>query len=273
MAIKGPITTPVGTGFRSVNVALRKELDLFCCLRPCKSYPGVRSRYDDVDIVICRENTEDLYAGIEFEQGLPETKELIEFLVRLSGQGHPGGLGGLHQADLDQRHPPHRAVRLRLRAARRPAEGHRRAQGQHHEVLRRAVPGHGPRGGRGVPGRRVRGPDRRQPLHAAGAAGPRSTTCWSCRTSTGTSSATCAPASSAGWAWRPGANIGDEVAVFEATHGSAPKYKGHEQGEPDGHDVLGRADAPPPRRAATPATGWSGPSPRSSRRAGASPTT
>src|SRR5580765_6949753 len=86
VAIKGPITTPVGTGFRSVNVALRKELDLFCCLRPCKSYPGVRSRYDDVDIVICRENTEDLYAGIEFEQGPPETKELIEFLVRLSGK-------------------------------------------------------------------------------------------------------------------------------------------------------------------------------------------
>ena len=69
VAIKGPITTPVGGGFRSVNVALRKELDLFCCLRPCKSYPGVRSRYQDVDVVIVRENTEDLYAGIEFEQG------------------------------------------------------------------------------------------------------------------------------------------------------------------------------------------------------------
>ena len=52
VAIKGPITTPVGTGFRSVNVALRKELDLFCCLRPCKSYPGVRSRYEGVDIVM-----------------------------------------------------------------------------------------------------------------------------------------------------------------------------------------------------------------------------
>src|SRR6266487_750635 len=63
VAIKGPLTTPIGTGFRSVNVALRKELDLFACLRPCKSYPGVRSRYDDVDVVIVRENTEDLYAG------------------------------------------------------------------------------------------------------------------------------------------------------------------------------------------------------------------
>jgi isocitrate dehydrogenase (NAD+) len=86
VAIKGPITTPVGTGFRSVNVALRKELDLFCCLRPCKWYPGVRSRYQDVDLVICRENHEDLYAGIEFEQGKPETLKLIEFISELSGK-------------------------------------------------------------------------------------------------------------------------------------------------------------------------------------------
>ena len=86
LAIKGPITTPVGTGFRSVNVALRKELDLFCCLRPCKSYPGVRSRYENVDVVICRENHEDLYAGIEFEQGQPETRKLIDFISDLSGK-------------------------------------------------------------------------------------------------------------------------------------------------------------------------------------------
>ena len=86
IAIKGPITTPIGTGFRSVNVALRKELDLYCCLRPCKWYPGVRSRYQGVDLVICRENHEDLYAGIEFEQGEPETLELIEFISKLAGK-------------------------------------------------------------------------------------------------------------------------------------------------------------------------------------------
>src|SRR6266511_2540987 len=84
VAIKGPITTPVGKGFRSVNVALRKELDLYACLRPCKWYRGVRSRYQDVDVVIVRENTEDLYAGIEFEQGQPETHKLIEVLELLS---------------------------------------------------------------------------------------------------------------------------------------------------------------------------------------------
>src|SRR5437763_9498601 len=80
VAITGPITTPVGTGFRSVNVALRKELELYSCLRPCKWYPGVRSRYDNVDVVIVRENTEDLYAGIEFEQGTPDAAKVIDFL-------------------------------------------------------------------------------------------------------------------------------------------------------------------------------------------------
>ncbi len=80
-AIKGPITTPVGTGFRSVNVSLRKTLDLYGQVRPCKSYPGVRSRYEDVDLVLVRENTEDLYAGIEFEEGSGEARELIEWLA------------------------------------------------------------------------------------------------------------------------------------------------------------------------------------------------
>jgi isocitrate dehydrogenase (NAD+) len=86
VAIKGPITTPVGTGFRSVNVALRKELDLYACLRPCKSYKGVRSRYEDIDLVIVRENHEDLYAGIEFEQGSSEAAKLIDFLTDLGAR-------------------------------------------------------------------------------------------------------------------------------------------------------------------------------------------
>jgi len=86
VAIKGPITTPIGTGFRSVNVALRKELDLYMCLRPCKSYKGVRSRYENIDLVIVRENHEDLYAGIEFEQGSPEASKLIDFLADLGAR-------------------------------------------------------------------------------------------------------------------------------------------------------------------------------------------
>ena len=80
VALKGPITTPIGTGFRSVNVALRHELGLYACVRPCKSYAGVRSRYEGVDLVVVRENTEDLYAGIEFESGTDDARAVIDFL-------------------------------------------------------------------------------------------------------------------------------------------------------------------------------------------------
>ena len=89
VAIKAPITTPLGSGFRSVNVQLRHELDLFACVRPCKYYPGVKSLLknpEEVDIVIIRENTEDLYAGIEFEEGEVKTKKLISEISDLSGK-------------------------------------------------------------------------------------------------------------------------------------------------------------------------------------------
>ena len=79
-ALKGPITTPVGGGFRSVNVGLRKSLDLYGQVRPCKSYPGVRSRYPKVDLIVIRENTEDLYAGVEFEEGTEDADELLDWL-------------------------------------------------------------------------------------------------------------------------------------------------------------------------------------------------
>jgi len=85
-ALKAPITTPVGTGFRSINVHLRQALGLFACIRPCKQYPGVRTYFSHVpvDLVIVRENTEDLYAGIEFERGKPETVELVNLLNKIS---------------------------------------------------------------------------------------------------------------------------------------------------------------------------------------------
>jgi len=86
VALKGPITTPVGGGFRSVNVALRKSLDLYGQVRPCKTYPGVRTRFDDVDLIVVRENTEDLYAGIEYEQGTADARELIEWIKSKGGK-------------------------------------------------------------------------------------------------------------------------------------------------------------------------------------------
>ncbi|HEX9037815.1 MAG TPA: isocitrate/isopropylmalate dehydrogenase family protein [Ktedonobacterales bacterium] len=84
IGLKGPITTPVGKGFRSANVELRKRLDLYANLRPAKSYQGLRSRYDTVDLIIVRENTEDLYAGIEYQRGTPELDELVDFIQRAS---------------------------------------------------------------------------------------------------------------------------------------------------------------------------------------------
>ena len=82
VAIKGPITTPVGTGFRSVNVALRKTLGLYVCLRPVVSLPGAGGRYDNVDLVIVRENSEDLYAGVEFEEGSEGARKLIDLCAK-----------------------------------------------------------------------------------------------------------------------------------------------------------------------------------------------
>lgn len=86
VALKAPITTPIGKGFRSVNVFLRQELGLYACVRPCKSYKGVRSYFDsvNVDLVLIRENTEDLYAGVEFKAGEAATKELLSKINDLS---------------------------------------------------------------------------------------------------------------------------------------------------------------------------------------------
>jgi len=87
VALKGPLTTPIGTGFRSVNVALRKELDLYTCLRPCRSIVGVKSYYKDIDLVVVRENTEDLYAGVEYASGSPEAEAII---TQAKGKIRPG---------------------------------------------------------------------------------------------------------------------------------------------------------------------------------------
>src|SRR5947209_12325829 len=85
VGLKGPITTPVGKRMRSANVALRKKLDLYANLRPAKTYTGLRSRYENIDLIIVRENTEDLYAGIEFQRGSQDYEELLESIGRMSG--------------------------------------------------------------------------------------------------------------------------------------------------------------------------------------------
>jgi isocitrate dehydrogenase (NAD+) len=225
VAIKGPITTPVGTGFRSVNVALRKELDLFCCLRPCKWYPGVRSRYENVDVVICRENHEDLYAGIEFEQGLPETRKLIDFLAEISGKSiredsgisiKPISVTGTkrivtyafeHARTYGRKKVTavHKANIMKftdglfLATAREVAEGYPDIEFEDRIVDNLSM-------------QLVGRPEEYDVLVLPNLYGD-------------IISDLCAGLIG-GLGVAPGANIGDDVAVFEATHGSAPKYKG-----------------------------------------------
>ena len=85
IALKAPVTTPIGKGFRSVNVQLRKDLDLYANLRPCKNLPGIKTRFDNVDLIVVRENTEDLYAGIE-EQINPDTAHSIKIITRKASE-------------------------------------------------------------------------------------------------------------------------------------------------------------------------------------------
>jgi isocitrate dehydrogenase (NAD+) len=225
VAIKGPITTPVGSGFRSVNVALRKELDLFACLRPTKSYPGVRSRYEDVDIVIVRENTEDLYAGIEFEQGTPQAKELIEFVAEKTGTRIRDDAGiSIKPISV---WGTQRIVRFAFEHARR--YGRSKVTAVHKANIMKFSDGLFLETARQVATeypdvafedrivdnltmQLVQRPEEYDVLVLPNLYGD-------------IVSDLCAGLVG-GLGLAPGANIGDEVAVFEATHGSAPKYKG-----------------------------------------------
>jgi isocitrate dehydrogenase (NAD+) len=231
VAIKGPITTPVGTGFRSVNVALRKELDLYCCLRPCKSYPGVRSRYEGVDIVICRENMEDLYAGIEFEQGQPETAKLIDFISDLSGKRiredsgisiKPISVSGTQ-----------RIVRYAMEYARK--YGRRKVTAVHKANIMKFTDGlflaTAREVAQGYPD--VEFEDRIVDNLSMQLVGrPEEYDILVLPNLYGDIVSDLCAGLVGGLGVAPGANIGDEAAVFEATHGSAPKYKGQNKVNP-----------------------------------------
>lgn len=225
VAIKGPITTPVGSGFRSVNVALRKELDLYACLRPCKSYRGVRSRYEDVDLVIVRENHEDLYAGIEFEQGTTEALELIEFIARRADNRIRQD-SGISIKSISV-FGTERIVRFALDYARRYGRrkvtaGHKAnimkfSDGLFLETARKVAEEYGDvefedRIIDNLSMQLVQRPEEYDVLVLPNLYGD-------------IVSDLCAGLVG-GLGVAPGGNIGDDVAVFEATHGSAPKYRG-----------------------------------------------
>ncbi|MBV8301870.1 MAG: isocitrate/isopropylmalate dehydrogenase family protein [Candidatus Dormibacteraeota bacterium] len=231
VAIKGPLTTPVGKGIRSVNVALRRELDLYALVRPCKWYPGVRSRYDDVDLVIVRENTEDLYAGIEFAEGEPPTHELIADIERLGGRAirkdsgisiKPISITGTQRVfrfaftwAIDNGRRKVTAVHkanimkhtdgLWLRVAEQVAREFPQVEFEDRIVDNMAM-------------QLVQKPELYDVMVMPNLYGD-------------ILSDLCAGLVG-GLGLAPGANTGDDIAVFEATHGSAPKYAGQNKANP-----------------------------------------
>jgi isocitrate dehydrogenase (NAD+) len=231
VALKGPITTPVGGGFRSVNVALRKSLDLYAQVRPCKTYEGVRTRFDDVDLVVVRENTEDLYAGIEYEQGSPEALELIDWIESKGGR--------LRHRDAGISIKPlsiagtRRIVEFAFDHAR--ANGRRKVTAVHKANIMKFSDGLFLRVAREVAAENpdvafddrivdnmcmqlVQRPEEYDVLVLPNLYGD-------------VLSDLCA-GMIGGLGMAPGANFGEGIAIFEPTHGSAPKYAGQNKVNP-----------------------------------------
>lgn len=225
IAIKGPVTTPVGTGFRSVNVTLRQALDLYSCLRPCRSFKGARTKYENIDLVIVRENTEDLYAGIEFQKDKEETKQLIDFVKTATGKSirQDSGISikpisvygserivrfafeyarknkrekvtAVHKANI-MKH----SDGLFLEAARSVASGYNDIEFEDRIIDNMCM-------------QLVQKPELYDVIVLPNLYGD--------------IVSDLAAGLIGGLGLAPGANIGDEMAVFEPTHGSAPKYKG-----------------------------------------------
>jgi isocitrate dehydrogenase (NAD+) len=231
VALKGPITTPIGGGFRSVNVGLRKALDLYGQVRPCKSYAGVRTRFDDVDLVVVRENTEDLYAGIEYEQGTPEAAELIAWIESKGGRlAHRDAGISIKPLSVSG---TRRIVRFAFDYARR--NGRRKVTAVHKANIMKFTDGLYLRVAREVAAENsdiefddrivdnmcmqlVQRPEEYDVLVLPNLYGD-------------IVSDLCA-GMIGGLGVAPGANFGDEVAVFEPTHGSAPKYAGQNKVNP-----------------------------------------
>ena len=252
VAIKGPLTTPVGGGIRSLNVTIRQVLDLYSCVRPVRWIPGVPSpvrRPGDLDVVIFRENTEDVYAGLEWEAGTPEAERLRAFLAdNLGAQVRDGsGIGVKPVSEFGAKRHVAAAIRYALARGRESVtlvhkgnimkftEGAFRDWG--YEVAREefaddTVPearlGEGEeRAGRVVIGDRIADAMFQQALLR-----PSEYSVLATPNLNGDYLSDACAAQVGGLGMAPGANIGDEVAVFEATHGTAPKYAGQNKVNP-----------------------------------------
>lgn len=231
VAIKGPVTTPVGTGFRSVNVAMRKALDLYACVRPCKTYYGVPSNFEDVDIIIVRENTEDLYAGVEFERGATETEELIKFINSKKGDvlKDDSGLSIKMITETGTRRIVKYAFEYARRYGRKKVTATQKANimkysdGLFLSVAREVAKDYPDIEFRealidNLCMQLVKRPQEYDVIVAPNLYGD-------------IISDLCAGLVG-GLGLAPGANIGDDVALFEPTHGSAPKYTGQNKVNP-----------------------------------------
>ena len=233
VAIKGPITTPVGKGFRSLNVSLRQLFDLYACLRPCHIFPGSRTRYEHVDVVIVRENTEDLYRGIEYPQGGSFTRELTQFLYEHTqetiSQDTAIGLKVISKTGSE------RVVRFAFDYARK--KNRKKVTAVHKANIMKYTDGLFLQTAREVAGhypdiefndilvdnlcmQLVMRPEEFDVLVLPNLYGD-------------IISDLCAGLVG-GLGLAPGANIGEDIAIFEATHGSAPKYAGLDRANPAG---------------------------------------
>src|SRR5437764_2545524 len=232
LAIKGPLTTPVGSGFRSINVALRKELDLYACLRPCKKYEGVRTRFDDVDVVIVRENHEDLYAGVEYEQGKDETLKLRDFIAETEGTKLRDDIGVTVKAI--SIFGTQRIVREAFEYAK--AYGRSKVTAVHKANIMKFTDGLFLKVAREVAENEysdIEFEDRIvDNLCNQLVSRPEEYDVLVLPNLYGDIVSDLGAGLIGGLGMAPGANVGDDYAVFEAVHGSAPKYKGQNKVNP-----------------------------------------
>lgn len=230
VGIKGPTTTPIGSGFRSVNVLLRKELDLYACIRPCKAYEGVRTRYPETDIVIVRENTEDLYAGIEFEVGSEDNRKLREFLASV---GQPVREDAGISVKPISRFGSERIVEAAFAYAK--DNGRRKVTAVHKANIMKFSDGLFLEVSREVAARHpeIEFEDRIvDNLCNQLVSRPEEYDVIVLPNLYGDIVSDLGAGMIGGLGLAPGANIGSEAAMFEATHGSAPKYKGQNKVNP-----------------------------------------
>ncbi len=252
VVIKGPLTTPVGGGFRSLNVTLRQKLDLYACVRPVKYIPGTPSpmlRPEDVDMVIFRENTEDVYAGIEWKSGSEESRTVIGFLKEAMGVtiDPDSGIGIKPISPHATKRLVRRAIQFALDNGRKRVtlvhkgnimkftEGAFRDWGYQvaaEEFAGKVITEKEVESGVLAEGKVILNDRIADSMFQQALIRPRDYEVLALPNLNGDYLSDALAAQVGGLGMAPGANIGDTCAIFEATHGSAPKYAGQDKVNP-----------------------------------------